>query len=137
MHERLLRVLSATVLVGALGFGEVQSASADNDAVSYRDDVVPILNAHCVACHLTGQEQGGIALHARAAREHLVGVASQQSALLRVEPGDPAKSYLLHKLNDTHLEAGGEGEPMPMGGRLEPDQIAVISRWIEQGAGAD
>lgn len=136
MRERFLRVL-AGALLGAVLFGAVLPVSADEHAVSYRADVVPIFNAHCVACHLTGQEQGGIALHARAARSYLVGVASEQSPLARVEPGDPAQSYLLHKLNNTHLDAGGEGEPMPMGGTLEQEQIALISRWIEQGAGAD
>lgn len=137
MHERFSRALAGTLLWGGLASAAGSLAFAGEQAVSYSGDVVPILNAHCVACHLTGQEQGGIALHARAAPSYLVGVASQQSPLLRVEPGDPAQSYLLHKLNNTHLEASGEGESMPMGGHLDPEQIAVISRWIEQGAGAD
>ena len=132
MRERCMRLLAGGVL-----FGAVSGAAGEDAAVSYLADVVPVLNAHCVACHLTGQEQGGIALHARAARANLVGVASAQSPLLRVEPGDPARSYLVHKLNNTHLDSGGEGEPMPMGSSLSAAQIAVITRWIEQGAEAD
>ena len=131
MHESFLRLLAVGMLLTAV------SVAADEPLVSYRADVVPILNAHCVACHLTGQEQGGIALHARAAWANLVGVASEQSPLLRVEPGDAARSYLIHKLKNTHLDAGGEGEPMPMGSSLDPVQIAVIADWIEQGAEAD
>ncbi len=48
------------------------------------------------------------------------------------EPGNPEKSYLLHKLRGTHLEAGGKGERMPWG--IEPlreDQIALIATWIK------
>ncbi|MCC5872509.1 MAG: hypothetical protein JJU22_08950 [Gammaproteobacteria bacterium] len=125
------------LLVGGLLWAGVSVASAEAPAVSFRADVVPILNAHCVACHLTGQEQGGVALHARAAPANLVGVASEQSPLLRVQPGEPGRSYLFHKLNDTHLDVGGEGGPMPMGRSLDPEQIAVIARWIEQGAHTD
>lgn len=132
-----MRELCMRLLAGGVLFGAVSVAAGGEVAVSYRADVVPILNAHCVACHLTGQEQGGIALHARAARANLVGVASEQSQLLRVEPGDAARSYLFHKLKNTHLDAGGAGEPMPMGNSLSAAQIAVITRWIEQGAEAD
>lgn len=123
-------------LLLALAIGTCAHAGGD-DQVGFRAQVVPILNANCVACHLTGQEQGNLALHPRAAHASLVGVPSEQSPLLRVEPGRPEDSYLYHKLRNTHLEANGEGEPMPMGRGLDPEQISLIARWIEQGAAAD
>ncbi|MCC5885087.1 MAG: hypothetical protein JJT88_01480 [Gammaproteobacteria bacterium] len=120
----------------ALVLGSI-SGLAEPDTVGFREHVVPILNAHCVACHLTGLEQGGIALHARAAHGNLVGVRSEQSGLNRVEPGDRQASYLYHKVANTHHEVGGEGEPMPMGGGLDPELVEVIARWIDAGAPAE
>jgi len=64
----------------------------------------------------------------------LVGRASvERPALLRVAPGDPDNSYLVHK-----LEGGPNiaGERMPRGGGpfLTSGQMLVIRRWIAEGA---
>ena len=60
----------------------------------------------------------------------LVGVPSlQQQSRLRVEAGDPDKSYLIQKLE------GDAGSQMPLGGpALEPSVIAQIRQWIDDGA---
>jgi hypothetical protein len=65
----------------------------------------------------------------------LVGVASiQRSNLQRVAPGDPANSYIVHKLEGT----AGIGAQMPFTGTpLTPGQMLVIRRWIELGAPND
>jgi hypothetical protein len=53
----------------------------------------------------------------------------------RVSPGNPKKSYLLHKLRGTQSGAGGNGQQMPLGGSpLPPDAIDKISQWIGAGA---
>lgn len=107
------------------------------DPVSFGDDIIPLLNARCVACHLTGQEQGGLALHPRAAYANLVGAPSHQSDLNRVEPGAPERSYLYLKLTNQHVQSGGNGEPMPLGAwPLEGSELALVRRWIEEGAEA-
>ena len=67
----------------------------------------------------------------------LVGRASvQKPGLLRVAPGDPDNSYMVHK-----LEGGPNivGERMPRGGGpfLTSGQMLVIRRWIAQGAAND
>jgi hypothetical protein len=105
--------------------------------VSFAEDVAPLLRSRCVSCHLTGQEQGELALHARAAYGELVGVPSVQSELKRVEPGVPERSYLYLKLTNRHREAGGYGEPMPLAAwPLQDEQLELIRRWIAEGADA-
>ncbi len=48
-----------------------------------------------------------------------------------IEPGDPSRSYLWHKLNNTHKEAGGEGDPMPYAAWPAPDaDLAMIEEYI-------
>ena len=66
----------------------------------------------------------------------LVGRASfQRPALLRVAPGNPDASYLVHKLEG---RAGIGGVRMPLNGPYLTDgQIRVIKRWIELGARND
>ena len=85
------------------------------EPVSFARDIAPILKTQCATCHLTGQEAGGMALHPRKAYSSLVNVAAQESALLRVKPGAPEQSYLMLKLDGTHLDAGGQGARMPFG----------------------
>jgi hypothetical protein len=54
----------------------------------------------------------------------------------RVEPGDPERSYLIHKLRGDPTITGGR---MPLDGPpyLSPEQIAGIAAWIRAGAPND
>ncbi len=62
----------------------------------------------------------------------LVGAQSTGSKLLRIEPGDPERSYLIHKLRGTHLAVGGEGERMPIGFEPLPEgEIRLFADWIK------
>jgi hypothetical protein len=126
-----MRNLVRTGLLAILMTG----AAAQAAEVGFTAEIVPLLNARCVSCHLTGSELGGLALHPKAAYGNLVGVPSVQSALKRVEPERPEASYLYLKLTNAHLEAGGEGEPMPLGAwPLEDAQLDLFRRWIAEGA---
>jgi hypothetical protein len=55
---------------------------------------------------------------------------------IRVIPGDPENSYLVHKLEG---RSGTAGLRMPIGGPpfLTDGQILIIKRWIELGARRD
>lgn len=112
------------------------SSAVAGEAVSFKADLVPLLKKRCAVCHLTGSEAGNMALHPRAAYGSLVGVASVQAeGMLRVAPGDPDASYLLHKLEDTHLDAGGTGARMPFNeAPLDPEAVQLFRAWIEAGA---
>jgi hypothetical protein len=97
-----------------------------------------ILSQRCVACHNgTGRFLPAIMnLTEGNAYASLVGVPSiEKPALLRVAPGDPENSYIIHKLEGRQ---GIVGARMPFNGTpLTEGQIRVIKRWIETGAAND
>ncbi len=108
------------------------SSAAEN--ISFSEVVLPILNKYCVMCHLPGASQGELVLYPDAWSQ-LVGIPSSQSALSRVEPGSPDKSYLYMKLIGTQETEDGSGLQMPFQQNpLDAAQIEVIRLWIEQGA---
>lgn len=114
------------------------SVAAQDGAIRFTKDIVPIFKSRCVMCHMPGAELGKLALHPKAAYANLVGVPSAQSPLLRIAPGNPEGSYLFRKVSGTHMAAGGTGERMPFGDAvLNAGQLEAIRRWIESGAKAD
>jgi hypothetical protein len=94
----------------------------------------------CTGCHNPGNvltfRQVGLNMTSAASYDSLVGIASRQKpALLRVAPGDPENSYLIHKVEG---RPGIFGDRMPDSGPfLSAGQIAIIKRWIELGARRD
>jgi hypothetical protein len=126
--KRRLAALAACVATAAF-------ATPDGTGVSFKQSIVPVLKSKCAACHLTGQEAGRLALHPDAARTSLVGAKSSEADLLLVKPGAPDQSYLLMKLQGTHLERGGQGARMPFGAPpLDAETIAKVREWIAAGA---
>ena len=92
----------------------------------------------CSGCHNGTQPAGGPLpgsqnLTAGNTFTNIVGVASlEQPGLMRVKPGDPDNSYLIHKVEGT---AGITGSRMPLGGpALSQDTINQIRAWISSGA---
>jgi hypothetical protein len=88
----------------------------------------------CTNCHnAIGSRFNGLDLSPAVSYNNLVNVPSRGKAgAVRVIPGDPENSYLIHKLEGRSTIAGVR---MPLGGPfLETGQILVIRRWIEIGA---
>lgn len=91
----------------------------------------------CVACHTNvggSAPAGELVLLRNVSYSQLVNRASAgKPSLLRVRPGDPENSYLVHKLEG---RAGIVGLRMPYAGPpyLTDNQIAIVRRWIELGA---
>lgn len=120
---------SATLLLAC-------AAAQSADTPSFRNDIQPLLNAQCVFCHVTGAENGGLNLGGRKAYGALTS-PSTESALARVAPGNPDRSYLVHKLRGTQLTVGGSGLRMPMTDPPTPidaRQLDLIVKWIAAGA---
>lgn len=117
-------------------------------AVSFRSDVMPILQRSCTASSCHGGKAGGLTINVNdlaAAHKAMVNVPSGQLASMPlVTPGDPAKSYLLRKLDndaclmDEQCKNGKCGTLMPKNGDvLEITDRDAVRRWIAQGAKED
>jgi len=94
----------------------------------------------CTQCHTsTGGRTPpvGLSLDPAVAYDNLVGRTSvQRPGIMRVAPGDPESSYLVHKLEGS---SGIVGARMPRtnGPFLTEGQMLVIKRWIANGARND
>lgn len=100
------------------------------DFQSIQDNVfTPI----CSKCHIGASAPEGLQLDAAHSYNLLVGVPSnEQSNLLRVKPGDPDNSYMVHKIEGL---AGIVGGQMPLGETPLPQTtIDAIRQWITDGA---
>jgi hypothetical protein len=88
----------------------------------------------CTTCHSGAAAPQGLRLDSAASYAMLVNAPSVEApALLRVAPGDPDRSYLIHKL-EGRATVGGR---MPLNLPPLPDAtIQVIRQWISDGAQA-
>ena len=88
----------------------------------------------CVTCHTGSAFVNGLNLTHANAYASLVNVASPvKVGAVRVIPGDPENSYLIHKL-EGRTNIAGQRMPRTTGPFLTFGQILVIKRWIELGA---
>lgn len=129
---------STTMDPSAESTGADGSSSGDPlPEVVFEDDVQPLLNANCT-CHLAGSSGMMTAptlnLNPGSAHANLVGVAAVGGPGSLVEAGSVEDSYLWHKVNGTHLDAGGAGDKMPPAVDLDADQLLVLEAWIASGA---
>jgi hypothetical protein len=87
----------------------------------------------CSKCHIGASAPQGLQLDAAHSYNLLVGVPSnEQPELLRVKPGDPDASYMVHKIEGL---AGIDGGQMPLGETPLPQAtIAAIRQWVTDGA---
>ncbi|WP_437623292.1 hypothetical protein [Sorangium sp. So ce1151] len=125
--------------------------------VSFTTDVLPVFQRSCSfssTCH--GAEAGsagfaylGPGLSEQATPAQVDAIVAQNvgapsrasSGMPRITAGDPANSFLMHKLDGTlscgDLECAADscGDPMPYGGEpLPAAERDAIRRWIQQGA---
>ena len=127
-------LLAITLLALVLPLAAAGDTGATGE-ISFEKDLMPTLKRRCAACHITGTEPGQMALVPGKAYDFLVNVDSVEAKMKRVAPGDPGQSYLIHKLQGTHLDVGGNGVRMPFHqGPLPQGEIDRFRQWIAEGA---
>jgi len=126
--KKLAAILAAVSLASVFAGGAFAADKACETA--FRTKIQPILNTKCVACHQDAVRSEGLSLQRTSAPASLLGVPSQGSNLPLVAPGKPQQSYLYLKVIGAHLQVGGKGAQMPLGGALSEDDIKSIAAWI-------
>ena len=109
------------------------------DGVTLSGDVQPIFTVNCLfsGCHAGSSPEEGMSLVAGQTFSNVVNVAARQASMNRVTPNQPDDSYLVHKVQGTHLnvDVGGSGSQMPLGlSPLSQSDIDLIRAWIQAGA---
>jgi DNA-binding beta-propeller fold protein YncE len=94
--------------------------------VSYTNDIKPIIQRACSGCHQPATKMGGLIL----TEYDGIMTGGQNGPILMA--GAPEKSRLIGMLS-------GDVKPMmPMGGEPLPEaEIAILKRWVAQGAKVD
>jgi methionine-rich copper-binding protein CopC len=110
--------------------GGSTSTTVTADFQSIQDNVfTPI----CAKCHVGASAPEGLQLTEGNAYNNLVGVPStEQPSVLRVDPGNPANSYMIRKIMNT---PGISGIQMPyMLPPLPTATQAAMAQWVTNGA---
>ncbi len=101
------------------------AVAAQAEPVSFYREVAPLLRANCVSCHKPGKAKGGLDLATHAAL--LKGGKEGDT----VVAGKPEHSTLAQSITGDEPEMPKEGEP------LTKAEVALIARWIAEGAKDD
>lgn len=109
-------------LVSVIGNQVVAPVGAKSvSKIHFESDIRPILKAYCLDCHGgTEKPKGGLDL-----RLKRFAVKGGGSGTALVE-GDPAKSPLWERMS--------QGDMPPGEKKVPPEQIALVERWIKEGA---
>src|SRR4051812_9579877 len=101
------------------------AADAAESKVSYYHEVVPILKRSCTGCHHPGKLKGELDLttHAAFKKGGKHGPAFKE--------GDPKTSNIIEEISGKDPSMPKEGDP------LSGAEVAMIERWISEGASDD
>lgn len=102
-------------------------SAADNQPVSFRADIAPILIAKCQACHGEKSAKGNYRLDTYEVL--MAGSGADRNVIV----GKPAASKLLQLL----ITKDADSRMPQKAGPLPAAQIGLVKRWIEQGAKFD
>jgi hypothetical protein len=100
-----------------------QVSGAAPAPVNFETQIQPLIAENCLDCHSADKRKGGLSLATYA--DILEG--GKDGPVIR--PGNSANSMIVHRL------LGTAGEQMPKEGvPLEPYEVALVRRWIDEGA---
>jgi hypothetical protein len=122
--QRHFLVVAAMCVLGAAAPASIAPQGGPPAAASFERDIRPIFEAACAACHAETRTSG---LDLRT-RESAIKGGNNGPAIV---PGRADESRLYRRI------AGLEEPSMPMDGALTAQQIAIVKRWIDDGAHGD
>ncbi len=134
LSSRFLSSAAAGLALAAVAVAappKKQEVEDPNAPVSYYKKIRPIFQASCQGCHQPAKAKGDYVMtdHAKL----LAGGESAQDGLHAIVPKDPEKSLLLKQITPEN----GVAEMPPKKAPLFDWEIALIRRWIAEGAADD
>ncbi|MFY9253344.1 MAG: PSD1 and planctomycete cytochrome C domain-containing protein [Fuerstiella sp.] len=120
MQRRAVHIFSAILVCTASVLAD-ENAEFTQDQVEFFDSqVVDLLKSNCLSCHSGKSPKGALNLTTRA------GILQGGDSGPAVDLKDHAESYLIQAINY-------EGYEMPPSGQMSPQQIGVLTKWVEMG----
>ncbi len=98
------------------------TVSAADPAVSFENDISPLLEQHCIRCHTPGNEKGEISL----------ATISDLTENGYIDPGNADGSYLIELVE---ADQDGEAQMPQESPPLSEAEVALLREWIDSGAG--
>jgi hypothetical protein len=135
----LAAAVAALYLLAASPQGAYASAGADpatlaDKPVSFINDVAPILKENCYACHDAKKHSGKLEMTSYA---KLRQGGANDDPIMPGKAGDSLIVELLTTDSAKRMPPPPKDKVAPTDGALPPAKVAVIKRWIEQGAKLD
>jgi mono/diheme cytochrome c family protein len=103
-------------------------AIAAAEKVDFNSQIQPILSENCYACH--GPDEAKVKGKLRLDDRDLAMKGGESGKA--IVPGDAGKSLILERIQ--HSDPDELMPPPEKKERLKPEQVALIKRWIEEGA---
>lgn len=118
----------ATLLAFAATRSTLAAEAALPDRIEFNRDIRPILADKCFACHGpdSAKREAGLRL------DTFEGAAEKRDSGAAIVPRQAEASQLWQRV--THTDNELRMPPGSTGKSLEPRQVALLKRWIEQGA---
>ena len=115
----------------ALGLASAGDALASGEAISYNNQIGPILSEHCFHCH--GPDSAARKPKKNPLRLDRADFAykSRDNGQPVIVQGDPGASELVRRISATDddiMPPAAEHNP------LKPEEIALLKQWVSQGA---
>ena len=119
-----MRVPNAAAVCFSIAIAFVATNVFGTEPIDYTTQIKPLFAEHCVSCHGSIQQKGGLRLDAS---QFLKTTGDSGGS---ITPSDPKASVLLDALKGT----GGYSRMPKDADPLSDVQIALVERWIAEGA---
>ena len=94
--------------------------AVEGATVSFANDILPLFESRCIGCHGGERTQEGLDL-----KTHVSLMTGSSNGVV-VVPGDAANSLLVEMVATQKMPKRGP--------KLTPDQVQLITDWVNQGA---
>jgi WD40 repeat protein len=128
MRAGIFQIVMLLAATAAIGAPPQKSDDDPNAPVSYFKKIRPIFQAHCQGCHQPAKARGGYIMTDFA--KLLEGGESVADGWHAIVPKDPEHSLLLQQITPQQ----GKAEMPPKKAPLADAEIALVRRWIAEGA---